>query len=88
VLKVPFIRECGQQFINALVCILETSYILPGQYVLEQGSFGDEMYFIESGQLEVIVQGKVIKVLGDGVFFGGACAFCSFIAFLTLLTIL
>jgi CRP-like cAMP-binding protein len=68
---VPFFRDCPQLFIDSLSFVLVPLYILPGQDVLEQGSFGEEMYFIQSGELEVVIKGMVVKVLEEGMFFGG-----------------
>ncbi len=41
-----------------------------GQTVYEQGKIGSEMYFVMSGELEVIVDGERLGFLGQGSFFG------------------
>jgi CRP-like cAMP-binding protein len=38
---------------------------------VQQGAMGNEMYFIKSGQLDVLINDKVIRELGEGNYFGG-----------------
>jgi CRP-like cAMP-binding protein/Zn-dependent protease len=44
--------------------------IAPGETVFEQGEAGDAFYAIRSGQVEVIRDGREVRVLGPGSFFG------------------
>lgn len=41
-----------------------------GEVIVEQGNVGDKLYIIERGNCEVIVNGKVVDVIGRENFFG------------------
>jgi CRP-like cAMP-binding protein len=41
-----------------------------GEVVFEQGSVGNAMYFVNTGMLDVVVNGKRVHVLKEGDFFG------------------
>ncbi|QDU63046.1 NADH dehydrogenase-like protein [Planctomycetes bacterium Pan216] len=41
-----------------------------GQFVFDQGDFGDKVYFIVDGKAEIIIDGKVIDTLETGQTFG------------------
>ncbi len=42
----------------------------PGQTVIEQGETGDAFYAIRSGQVEVFENGKMVRTMGPGAYFG------------------
>jgi CRP-like cAMP-binding protein/Zn-dependent protease len=48
----------------------EWANIAPGQEVLRQGQVGDAFYAVQSGQVEVVGDGKRVAVLGPGSYFG------------------
>ena len=69
--KVPLFKDCSQEFISALVRALKPIIFNPGTNVFLQGEFGQEMFFVVTGTVEVVVgAGKVVAELGDGAFFG------------------
>jgi len=49
---------------------LELVEVPAGQVVFEQGNVGDRYYVIESGEAEVVGDGRVVAALGPGVGFG------------------
>ncbi|KAJ3100589.1 Potassium/sodium hyperpolarization-activated cyclic nucleotide-gated channel 4 [Phlyctochytrium planicorne] len=71
ILKVPFFRDAGDAFIASVVTVLKVNHFLQGDFVIEEDTFGDEMYFIASGIVEVITNGKSRAKLHPGLFFGG-----------------
>ena len=42
----------------------------PGQMVFDAGDFGDKVYVVASGEVEIIVAGEVVATLGEGEVFG------------------
>ncbi|KAI8917315.1 cyclic nucleotide-binding-like protein [Entophlyctis helioformis] len=71
ILKVPFFKDADRFFISQVVMILRINHFLPGDFVIEEGTTGDQMFFISSGTLEVIVGGAPRAKLSPGLFFGG-----------------
>lgn len=51
--------------------ILKVHHYLPGDYIIEEGTYGDHMYFIATGSVEAIVNGVARAKLSPGSFFGG-----------------
>ncbi|KAJ3325256.1 hypothetical protein HDV06_005013 [Boothiomyces sp. JEL0866] len=70
IVKVPFFKDGDKFFIAQVVMILKVNYYLPGDYVIEEGTTGDQMYFIASGTVEAIVNGVARAKLSPGSFFG------------------
>ncbi len=44
--------------------------IFIGDFIVTAGDVGTEMYFISQGEVEVVVDGRVVGTLGEGSFFG------------------
>jgi CRP-like cAMP-binding protein len=70
IVKVPFFKDADKYFITQVVMILKVNHYLPGDYIIEEGTSGDHMYFIASGTVEAIVNGVVRAKLSPGLFFG------------------
>ena len=78
--SIPVFAECSD---NAMALLIEQLYqlvILPGEYVMEQGNHGNEMYFVVRGKLQVLrdtVQGHRVTMArrGEGEFFGEIALF-------------
>jgi hypothetical protein len=68
--KVSLFREAGDLFIREIVQLLRPLVFLPDDFIITQGEFGDCMYFLSSGQVEVLVNGKQVASLGPGSPFG------------------
>jgi CRP-like cAMP-binding protein/predicted MFS family arabinose efflux permease len=50
---------------------LRTEEVTAGEVVIYQGEYGDSFYIVESGTLDVRVDGRHVRSLGVGDFFGG-----------------
>lgn len=68
--KVSLFKGADEIFIREIIEELEPMVFLPGDFVMRQGEFGDCMYFLCSGSVEVLVDGKQIAVLAEGSPFG------------------
>ncbi|KAJ3334449.1 hypothetical protein HDU91_002727, partial [Kappamyces sp. JEL0680] len=67
---VPFFKGADPGFISQVVMILKPAHFLPDDLVIEKGTAGDLMFFIASGNLDVVIDGKTIGHLKPGQFFG------------------
>ena len=57
--KVPlFHQNTNDAFINDVVDLLRPHMYKPGEYIIEEGAGGEEMYFISRGELDVMVGGQ------------------------------
>jgi CRP-like cAMP-binding protein/predicted MFS family arabinose efflux permease len=50
---------------------LQTEEVTAGDVVIYQGEYGDSFYIVESGTLEVSIDGRHVRSLGPDDFFGG-----------------
>lgn len=67
--KVPFFSSLGPAAIADVTHMLRTIDLPARTPVIRRGQVADSMYFIGSGEVEVNVAGKLIR-LSDGAFFG------------------
>jgi voltage-gated potassium channel len=67
--KVPFFASLGPAAIADVTHVLRTMDLPPRTMIVRKGQPGDCMYFIASGEVEVDLPGKKVK-LGEGAFFG------------------
>src|SRR5258708_14870974 len=67
--KVPFFASLGPAAIADVTHVLRTMDLPPRTMIVRKGQPGDCMYFIASGEVEVDLPGKKVK-LGEGDFFG------------------
>jgi voltage-gated potassium channel len=67
--KVPFFATLGPSAIADVTHMLRTIDLPPRATIIRKGQQGDCMYFIASGEVEVDLPGKKVK-LGEGAFFG------------------
>lgn len=68
--KVPFFHDAGEIFIREIIQEMELRVFLPGDFIIRQGEYGESMYFLSSGEVEVLVGDQVVANLGTGAFFG------------------
>ncbi|TPX59076.1 hypothetical protein PhCBS80983_g02740 [Powellomyces hirtus] len=73
--KVNFLsRNVGDgrdhNFLGRIASALKAVYYIQGDTIFEQGRVGNEMYFILSGTVEIIVGSNRVGALSDGAFFG------------------
>jgi voltage-gated potassium channel len=67
--KVPFFATLGPSAIADVTHMLRTIDLPPRTTIMRKGQQGDCMYFIASGEVEVDLPGKKVR-LGEGAFFG------------------
>ncbi len=67
--KVPFFATLGPSAIADVTHMLRTIDLPARAMIIRKGQVGDCMYFIASGEVEVDLPGKKVR-LGEGAFFG------------------
>jgi CRP-like cAMP-binding protein len=70
--KVSLFKEADEIFIREVVQLLHSMVFLPDDYIIRQGEHGNCMYFLSSGDVEVLVSGQKVAQLGAGSPFGEA----------------
>eukprot|EP01029_Cantina_marsupialis_P018244 TRINITY_DN4181_c0_g1_i1.p1 TRINITY_DN4181_c0_g1~~TRINITY_DN4181_c0_g1_i1.p1 ORF type:complete len:1155 (-),score=315.82 TRINITY_DN4181_c0_g1_i1:307-3627(-) len=68
--KVHLFRDCDPDFIVGLIQCLQPILFLPGDTIVKEGKQGKEMYFVVQGVVEIIQDGKYVKTVPEGSFFG------------------
>ena len=76
--NIPFFspKVAGKDLVDALHAVLYPQIFLPGDVMVKEGEYGQEMYLLERGAVSVIAKpaGQWVKVatLGAGTYFGEA----------------
>ncbi|MBI1208035.1 MAG: cyclic nucleotide-binding domain-containing protein [Azospirillum sp.] len=71
VARLPMFAGLPERRLHAVVKLLRPRLALPGEMLLRRGDFGSSMYFISSGEVEVLLPGTSDSHrLGPGDFFG------------------
>jgi hypothetical protein len=70
--KVALFKDADEIFIREVVQLLRSMVFLPDDYIIRQGEYGDCMYFLSTGDVEVLVSGQKVAQLGAGSPFGEA----------------
>ncbi|KAK1942866.1 Cyclic nucleotide-gated channel cone photoreceptor subunit alpha [Phytophthora citrophthora] len=73
--RIPLFRGCNQQFIVALTSLLEMTSFPANVTLFEAGDRGDFMYVVNSGVLHILVNGRKVRELRQGSFFGEVSVF-------------
>ena len=68
--KVSLFKNANEIFIREIVQLLRPNVLLPDDYIIRQGEYGDCMYFLSNGDVEVLVNGVRVASLGQGSPFG------------------
>ncbi|MBI4977948.1 MAG: ion transporter [Spirochaetes bacterium] len=68
--KVSLFRNANDIFIREITQLLKPMVFLPNDYIIRQGEFGDCMYFLSVGDVEVVVNNNIVAHLGTGSPFG------------------
>ncbi|KAJ3325126.1 anaphase-promoting complex subunit Hcn1 [Boothiomyces sp. JEL0866] len=71
ILKVPFFRDGDTQFIGELATVLANETFIEGDMICEEGEWGDKMYFVIMGKIEVVAANRKKLELSPGSYFGG-----------------
>lgn len=69
--KVPFLRGSSEDLLEDLMNKLESRIFVPGEKVFRVDEVGDALYFIQSGDVDIVLKdGAKVASLTDGAFFG------------------
>jgi voltage-gated potassium channel len=69
--KVPFFKDAEEVFIREIIANLKPLIFMPGDFIVRKGEYGDTMYFISSGAVEVLInEDTVVAKLQAGSNFG------------------
>jgi glucose-6-phosphate 1-dehydrogenase len=68
---VPLFKDGDALFLEAVIMVLRSKQVAPGELVIKKGDVGRELYLVARGEVEVLDDvGNVLKVLKDGDIFG------------------
>lgn len=67
---IPFFAELSDEDLEAIGQKIQMQYFGPEQVIFEQGDYGEEMYIIKRGKVEVLRDYSIIAELSDHTFFG------------------
>ncbi len=68
--QIPFFAELSEDDLKAISEMVQMQYFGPDQVVFEQGDYGEEMYVIKRGKVQVLRDDKMIAELAEPSFFG------------------
>ncbi|CAG9333323.1 PKG_5 [Blepharisma stoltei] len=68
--SVPLLQILTNAQKEALLAVLKSQSYFPGQKIVTEGEPGDLFYIIKEGTVSCYVQGKIVRQLGKGDFFG------------------
>jgi hypothetical protein len=69
--KVPFLRGADPELLEELMSELKPRVYVPDEKIFRVDDRADGLYFIQSGDVEIIARdGKKVATLSDGAFFG------------------
>jgi glucose-6-phosphate 1-dehydrogenase len=69
--RVPLFKGANDTLMHTLTLALTPAAAAAGEEIVRKGEVGDEMYFLSRGSVEVVDgDGKVVKTMGEGDFFG------------------
>ena len=69
--NVAFFRVIPEPACVVKLCqALETHFYLPGDFIVKEGEYGEEMYMLASGAAEVLVNNKCVRTFYKNAFFG------------------
>jgi CRP-like cAMP-binding protein len=68
--KVALFRDAGEPFMREVIRLLRPLVFMPDDFIIRQGEYGDCMYFLSEGDVEVVVNDTRVASLGPGSPFG------------------
>ncbi len=71
----PLFRGLPQEKAMEFLCMAQTKHFKPGESIFRQGDPGEHMFFIMTGQAEILKEGDSVTTLGRSDFFGEKCLF-------------
>lgn len=69
-MKVDLFKNSQELFVREAIQMLKPLIYLPEDYIIREGEYGDCMYFLSSGEIEVLVNNSQVAKLGPGSTFG------------------
>lgn len=75
--KNPFFEGRAEEFLNQVLSDLQVELYTDGKIIIQQGEHGEKMYFLERGEVDVLVGPEQVKVatLKEGAIFGEMAMF-------------
>lgn len=67
---IPFFAQLGDDDLQAIGQKVQMQYFGPEQVIFEQGDYGEEMYIIKRGKVQVLRDYSILAELSDHAFFG------------------
>ncbi|MEB3341919.1 ion transporter [Okeania sp.] len=70
--KVPIFQNANPNFVGEIVMVLKPEILPPNEYIIREGKWGNEMYFIRRGAVQAFSEktGTVYRIMEAGTFFG------------------
>jgi len=68
--RTPIFNDADPSFLAAVAAQLQPMIALPGEWLTREGELQKHVFFIETGLVEVIVDGEAVAELGDGSYLG------------------
>jgi hypothetical protein len=68
--NVPLFKYCSPALRNALLLALQPQIFAPGTHVVREGEKGKEIFFISTGEVEILSSGRRLGKLEGGDYFG------------------
>ncbi len=68
--QIPFFSQLSDEDLDAIGKTVEMQYFGPEQVIFEQGDYGEEMYVIKRGKVQVVRDFNILAELSDNAFFG------------------
>jgi len=64
-------EDCHKAFVKRVACLLRPLSFLPGDFIVHEGDYGREIYFVCKGKVAVRKQGKqTARLMHQGSYFG------------------
>lgn len=74
IIEIAIFADLDAESLALLVTVLNPMIASDDEWIVEQGSWGDEMYIVMLGEAEAIKDGELRCVLEAGAYFGELCA--------------
>ena len=72
--ELPIFRGLGKEVMSQLCKSVSAVHLSRGNIVCQENKFGEDMYFVINGEVEVLIGGERLGFLGEGAFFGTTTA--------------
>ena len=68
--QIPFFAELSDDDLEAIGQQVQMQYFGPDQMIFEEGDYGEEMFIIKRGKVQVLRDYSILAVLDSNAFFG------------------